>query len=115
MNYEVFIEKWHDLTDAEKINCFNDYAREHNTDEELFIFDEEFLTSRFSSAIDAARAVYFGKIESWNDEYIKFNGYGNLESLCEYQAAELADDYADNIYRYEEIWMQYIDEDEDEN
>ena len=69
----------------------------------------------FSSAIDAVRAVYFGKIESWFDEYIKFNGYGNLESYSENTAADLADDYKEEIFEHEEIWMQYIDEDEEEN
>ena len=115
MNYDTFISKWNELADADKVSCFNDYAREHNADEELFAFDEEFFSIFFSSTIDAVRAVYFGKIESWNDEYIKFNGYGNLESLCEYQAAELADDYTEEIFEHEEIWMQYIDEDEEEN
>ena len=69
------------------------------------------LMRNFFNAIDAVRAVYFGKIESWNDEYIKFNGYGNLESLSEYEAEELANDYVDEIYLHDDIWLQYIDDD----
>ena len=110
MEYNIFIEKWNDLAREQKISCFIDYAREYNTDEEIFSFDEEFFNVFFSSPIDAVRATYFGKIESWNDEYIKFNGYGNLESLSEYEAEELADDYADEIYSHEDIWLQYIEE-----
>lgn len=111
MKYEIFIEKWSELSSEQKISCFIDYAREYNTDEEIFPFDEEFFNVFFSSPIDAVRAAYFGNIESWNDEYIKFNGYANLVSLSEYQAEELADDYADEIYRHEDIWLEYIDED----
>lgn len=29
---------------------------------------------------DAARATYFGDIRNWNDPYIRFNAYGNLET-----------------------------------
>lgn len=115
MNYDIFISKWNDLSNEDKINCFNDYAREHNADEELFIFDEEFFKIFFSDPMEAVRAAYFGNIESWNDEYVKFNGYGNLESLDEYRAAENADDYTEEIFEHEEIWLQYIDDDEEEN
>lgn len=114
MNYDLFIDKWNELANEDKINCFNEFARENRTDEELFAFDEEFFNIFFSSPIDAVRAVYFGKIESWFDEYIKFNAYGNLESFSEYQAAELADDYKDEIFEHEDIWMQYINSDEEE-
>ncbi len=104
MNYNLFLENWNELTDESKISCFNEYAAEYNADEQIFTFDEEFFNTFFSSPIDAVRACFFGNIESWNDEYIKFNGYGNLESLCTYKAAELADYYTDEIYRHEEIW-----------
>lgn len=108
MEYNIFLEKWKDLARDEKISLYNDYAREYNTDNEIFAFDEEFFNVFFSSAIDAVRATFFGKIESWNDEYIKFNGYGNLESLSEYEAEDLANDYVDEIFLHDEIWMQYI-------
>lgn len=32
-----------------------------------------------------ARMVYFGNIQFWNDDYFRFNGYGNIESLSQYQ------------------------------
>lgn len=43
MEYNIFIEKWNDLAREQKISCFIDYAREYNTDEEIFSFDEEFF------------------------------------------------------------------------
>ena len=54
---------------------------------------------------------------SWSDEYIRFNAYGNLESLSEFDAVEKAEDYIDDIYDYEDVWEDYIEpeeEDEDE-
>lgn len=110
MNYDLFIDKWNDLANEDKINCFNEFAREYAIGEEIFCFDEEFFETFFSSTIDAVRAVFFGKINSWLDEYIRFNGYGNLVSLSDYEAIEYVNEYAEEIFEHEEIWSQYIEE-----
>ena len=47
-------------------------------------FDEEFWDIYFhDDPYEAARAVYFGNIQSWDDNYIRFNGYNNLETTNE--------------------------------
>lgn len=44
-------------------------------------FDDDFWETYFKDdPYEAARATYFGNIQSWNDEYIRFNGYNNLET-----------------------------------
>lgn len=44
-------------------------------------FDDDFWKNYFKdNPYEAARATYFGNIQNWNDEYIRFNGYGNLET-----------------------------------
>ena len=44
-------------------------------------FDDDFWETYFKdNPYEAARATYFGNIQNWNDEYIRFNGYGNLET-----------------------------------
>jgi hypothetical protein len=44
-------------------------------------FDDDFWETYFKDdPYEAARATYFGKIQNWNDEYIRFNGYNNLET-----------------------------------
>lgn len=44
-------------------------------------FDDEFFDIYFEDdPQEAARATYFGNIQSWNDKYIRFNGYRNLET-----------------------------------
>lgn len=53
---------------------------------EWISFDDRFWDDYFqndenySAAEKAAKAVYFGHIRSWNDNFVKFNAYGNLES-----------------------------------
>lgn len=49
-------------------------------------FDDDFFSTYFDgNPEEAARATFFGDIQSWMDDYIRFNGYGNLESLNSYQ------------------------------
>lgn len=53
---------------------------------EVHNFDDEFFNTYFEGKPEeAARATFFGNIQSWMDDYIRFNGYGNLESLTGYQ------------------------------
>lgn len=111
MKKENFYEAWDDLDSNDKIACFNDYAREYRSDDELFVFDEDFFNTYFEgSPMEAVRSCFFGNIKSWNDEYIRFNGYGNLVSMSEWEAEKWADDYVQEIYEHEDIWSQYIDE-----
>lgn len=61
-------------------------------------FDDEFFNVYFDGRpMEAARATFFGNIENWQDEYIRFNGYGNLESLTEYQLHKEVLEQADDI------------------
>ena len=62
-----------------------------------YTFDEDFFENFFDDPMEAARATFFGDIQSWSDEYIKFNAYGNLESRSEYQVAAECREYADEI------------------
>lgn len=84
---------YENLSDSEKISLWNEYCSENCSDDEIFNFDDEFFEMFFNDrAEEAARAVFFGNIQNWGDEYIKFNGYGNLESLSEYQAVNEIDE-----------------------
>ena len=110
--FDIWKEYWDELDCPEKISIRNNYCSESNNEDELFCFDEEFFEMFFSgtSAIEVARAVFFGDIKSWNDDYIKFNGYGNLESMSSYDAVEDTEKYyLDEIYSHERSWSDYID------
>ena len=64
---------------------------------EVHEFDDDFFDNYIESKQEAARAVFFGNIHNWMDEYIRFNGYGNLESLNSYQYAKELEEGANEI------------------
>ena len=50
--------------------------------------DEEFFEVFFhGNPMEAVRASHYGEYE-YTDDYVRFNGYGNLESLSEYEYEE---------------------------
>ena len=57
------------------------------------VFDDDFFDSNFAhNPMEAARATHFGKV-NWMDDFIRFNGCGNLESCSEWHLeAELNED-----------------------
>lgn len=56
--------------------------------------DEEFFETFFShNPMEAVRASFYGDYR-YADQYVRFNGYGNLESLEEYQ---IEDELRDNV------------------
>ena len=60
--------------------------------------DDEFFDTFFISRnpMEVARAIYFGDY-NYNDEYVTFNGYGNLVSYSSYQVEELLKDHKEEI------------------
>lgn len=115
MKYEAFVEKFNELSVSEKVAIFNNYCLEHgDSDDRIYTFDEDFFDMAFSNPMEAARAVYFGSIESWCDEYIRFNAYGNLESLSAYSAEGEIEYYLEDIFEHEDTWEDYIEYEDDE-
>ena len=55
--------------------------------------DEEFFKMFFTDPMEAVRATQFGNY-NYSDDYVKFNGYGNLDSCSEW---EFVQDLQDNI------------------
>ena len=118
ISLEKFTEEFKNLTDREKIAIYNEYCLEiGDSDKMLYDFDEEFFEMAFEGKepMEICRATFFGNIESWSDEYIRFNAYGNLESLSEYDAVEVAEDHVNEIYEYEDVWKYNIESEEDED
>lgn len=67
-------------------------------DYEIHDFDEDFFSTYFEGRPEeAARATFFGNIQNWMDAYIRFDGYGNLESLSSYQRDKELEEGADEI------------------
>lgn len=115
MKYETFVEKFNELSTSEKIAIFNEYCLEYgDSDNMLNSFDEDFFEMAFSNPMEAARATFFGDIKNWSDEYIRFNGYGNLESVSEYDVEDEIDGYLEEIFEHEDVWDNYIDNVDDD-
>ena len=59
--------------------------------------DEDFFNTYFEGrAMEAVRAAHYGDYE-FTDEYVRFNGYGNLETLSESEFHQELIDYIDDI------------------
>lgn len=67
--------------------------------------DEDFFDNYFSSPMEAIRATYYGDY-NYNDDYVRFNGYGNIDSFSEYdkdrEIIDSIDDIVDNLVEYYE-------------
>lgn len=63
-------------------------------------FDEEHFKMFFSDPWKAAKAVFFGNVRSWSDNYFRLNGYENVETT----------DEPDYKLESEEIFRRWLDE-----
>lgn len=70
------------LDNANLKDIFNQLDSEYQEDIiDWHPFDDDFWETYFKdNPYEAARATYFGNIQNWNDEYIRFDGYRNLET-----------------------------------
>ena len=93
-----------------ELNSWNaclDYLDVYSNDEEFFnIFFE-------GRPAEVARAIYYGDF-NYNDEYVKFNGYGNLESFSGYDYEELLKENIEEIIENLIEYAEYISIDNEE-
>lgn len=63
------------------VQAWNKYCNENRYyDDLMYDFDENNFNELFSSQspFDVARDIFFGNIHSWIDDYLYFNGNGNI-------------------------------------
>ena len=93
------------LKDAvRELNSWNaclDYLDVYNNDDEFF---DMFFEGK---PAELARAIYYGDF-NYNDEYIKFNGYGNLETFSKYDYEELLEENIEEITEKLIEYAEYI-------
>ena len=71
--------------------------------------DEEFFKTFFHGReLELARSICYGDY-NYMDEWVRFNGYGNLESLSDWQADKEIEDCADEIL---EIYNRLVEDGE---
>ena len=87
--------------------------------------DEEFFEMFFhNNPMEAVRASFYGHY-NYSDDYVRFNGYGNLESFNEWGIIEECKGYIDDIvneldncwealYIYDDELLKLLEEEEEE-
>ena len=93
-----------------ELNSWNaclDYLDVYSNDEDFF---EMFFKDK---PAELARAIYYGDF-NYNDEYIKFNGYGNLETFSKYDYEELLEENIEEITENLIEYAEYISIDSEE-
>ena len=63
--------------------------------------------------MEVARAIYYGDY-NYNDEYIKFNGYGNLKTLDRYDYEDSLEENIEEIIDCLIEYAEYISVDSEE-
>lgn len=88
---DQLIEQINELSTEDLIQLNNAYCREINSDSEIWDNDEDFFDTFFEGKTnEALRAAHFGTY-NWDEKYVKFNGYGNLESFSYFDVEDLTD------------------------
>lgn len=117
-NLDAVTEYLNGLTSSELVERWNEYAREHDGDNEIFNNDEDFFNTFFDGKVlEAIRAISFGDYR-YNDDYIKFDGYANLETFNDpsdnIDISELAQAIIDKPGDFYDIELEDEDESEEE-
>lgn len=89
---QQIIEHLNTLTSFDLMCIHNQYCQSINDcDNEIFPNDEDFFTEFFTgNPMELARSIHFGDYK-YQDDYVKFNGYGNLQSIADYQISNHID------------------------
>lgn len=81
-----------EMNEQQLIELNNTYCMEFNyLDNEVYENDDYFFETFFDGkVIEAVRACHFGDY-NYSDNYVKFNGYGNLESFRYFEVTDLCE------------------------
>jgi hypothetical protein len=98
---QQIIDTINEMTEGELVELNNDYCRSASYhDNEVYENDEDFFATYFdNNVIGAVQAVSYGNY-NYSHTYVKFNGYGNLESFSYFRV----DDLCENV----ETMAEYI-------
>lgn len=118
-----FIKEMEDFTVEDLIEMLQEV---NNCDSRLDFIkvyenDAEFFEMFFhDSAYELAQKISYG-VYDFNDQYVRFDGYGNIESLSDYEYEKEIEGYRDEILdAYKELveenaindWLEYLEEDD---
>ena len=110
---EAILEAIKEMDNHELIEIHNQYCENINyMDDQIYYNDEEFFEIYFDGRTqELIRAIFYGDFNP-NDEFIKFNGYANLDTFNNVEIDKEA--IAENIFETEAQNYYSIDLEEDE-
>lgn len=120
---EKIIKCIQNMTANEMVSLHNEYCYETNCfDDEIFDTDRLDEICNGQSVEWIIHRVYFGEYHPQAD-YIKFNGYGNFQSIFKYELSEYIDETAiaeyiienDECFYNDDIKAILEEEEEEEN
>jgi hypothetical protein len=117
-NRQAVLDHLNDLSNDELVRAHDQYCENSNDpDNEIYYNDEEFFNTFFSQVMDAVRAIAYGKY-NYADEFVKFNGYANLETTNDpadwIDLSEIAEDILECPADYD-IELEEEEEEEEED
>jgi len=96
---DLIVNQINEMDRNELVSLNNAYCRAISSDGEVYENDEEFFNLFFEGkTFEAVRAAHFGNY-NFADDYVRFNGYGNLETI-NYFSVEDLEDLPQNIAEY---------------
>lgn len=76
------------MNTAHKVQAINEHLESQGYyDDMIYTFDEDGINEMFSNPWDALRACHYGDVD-FTHGYFRFNGYGNIETLSDWQIDE---------------------------
>ena len=116
LNKQAILDFITDINNFEEIHALIDNVNSFNGSLMHLDYnynDEEFFDVYFGiNTIDAVRSVCYGDYK-FEDEFVKFNAYGNLESANKYEVMaaynEYKEDILEEIFVVNDICERYLD------
>ncbi len=89
---QLVLEHLETLNTSDIIHIHNQYCQNHNySDDEIYWNDEDFFETFFpNNSYEVARATFYGDY-NFSHEYVRFNWYGNLESLDSFSTSDFVE------------------------
>lgn len=120
MNATTILSQINEFTESQLIELNNAYCQSANYyDDEIYNNDEDFFGTFYPNPGDGlkvAQAIFYGNY-NYSHDYVKFNGYGNLESIGYFELSDLcelpsviADYIEDNFSDFEHLFDSNTEE-----
>ncbi len=77
------------MTTKDKVQAINEWNESQGyNDDTIYGFNKHTINDMFSNAWSIVQAIHFGEVK-YSHCYFRFNGYGNIETLSDWEIDEL--------------------------